>query len=279
MIIESYLRLIKEAVDMSHISNEDFRDIFIQTFRAWLREKAPDAEKTYALTYLLKKFGKKFVLEMNLIDRDDDYEDITDFDDLDYRNRTLIDFGRRLVEKEVVKPPKYEEYEKSFMENYGKHFNSIMSYLKLPDYAKLVFEEPQPYVLRGKILVDFPKMIKSDERLKTLYSYEREITEYLKNWFGIQVGDRKYGELNFVMKDIDYNGFEEWLKTEWKTLRKEIKAREGDIFYKFTLEPIQGRLQIRPGFKGGKTSNRYKVERTILEFLKSKGYTNVEVDS
>ena len=143
MSITNYLKLIREAVDVSEIEDQDLFDVFVSTFRDWLKQNHPNVSQKFAITYLIRKFGAEFVESMNLVEESDDE---SPREMIDWSLRAFMEFyTRRMLEKEIVPLPQYETQEKKFLETYGKRFSDIMKYFKLPSYAKLEFEEPEPY--------------------------------------------------------------------------------------------------------------------------------------
>ena len=244
--IHHFIKLIKESIDVEDLTDSDFFDIFVTAFKEWMNQKKPEVNKRLAFSYLLRKYGQEFLLDMNLIDRESDYDDYSSgIDSWDIKK-----FGKELVKKGIVEMPEFVASEERFLDLYKKGFDLILSRVPLPSYAKYHFEEKNPFNLFGNINVDVNKMIRSEEKLRPQSSYRSDIEKYLENYLGIEFGESKYGLLNFYFHDIVFDNFEQFKKKELKEIKSELKKIDMfHIVHSLKVEVGRGEITIKITFK------------------------------
>ena len=103
------------------------------------------------------------------------------------------------------------------------YFKFFIDELNIPQYAKLTFVEEKPNEVDGRLKIDWNEMLKSESSPISPYHLERKLTNKIKDFLGLNLGNIHHGELDFrIRREIDYDGLDLWKKN---ILNKVVKKR------------------------------------------------------
>jgi hypothetical protein len=267
--------------DLSQYDDNDFLDVFISLFRNWLGNKLGEDVKKYPFSYLLNKFGQKF-LEETFGDQYSKYFG----NDRDVRigNRyNLTKIGRFLVEFGTYTLPSLRQDIK-FTEKFGKHISRLIEDLKLPRFARMELVEDKPYEVVVNLYIDYPSFLKSEEPSIGTYSNPVEIKfrSALQNYLGVEFGNPVHGKVNLRF-NIQIENEDEWVK---KVLNKEIKKHikqmpGGEYLHSIRFEPKTDKAYLKLIYKESvsRRLHLYEFRHKVEEYLRSLGYTKLLVEN
>jgi hypothetical protein len=146
----------------------------------------------------------------------------------------------------------------------------------------LHLKEDLPWKIEQSLELDFVSRLK-DPEFKRMYSSGilDKFEKYITNYMGIETGNSEHGELEFK-RDYDFlvKGFEEWVKTDYKKLKKEIKlipGAEGVQRIVLELDKRNAEVEMQIVFKSDSRWDRDKEYiNKVKEYITQKGY-NTEV--
>ena len=197
--------------------DEDYVEVFLQYFRPWVKKNHGEEVGEYPLSFLIKKYMKDFVIDNNMIPEDVLYS---------YRNSTsnAANVGKKIVQLGKHKMPTLRPQEK-FTEKYKKPLNFFIEQLNLPDSMEIVLREDTPYKIYGFLKVDWVKFIKSDGDIKyNMDTISKDLTDKIKSFLGVEIGNPTHGQLIFNIRNVEYDGIDEWVKNDLnKVIKKKIK--------------------------------------------------------
>jgi hypothetical protein len=262
--------------DESFYEDSDFVEVGIKLFRNWVKTKHGDEIGEYPLTYLFKKYFNDFIIDsLGPNYRAQSYGSTT---------RKLELIGREYVRRQLISLPTLRPNVK-FTEKYKRVFNFIKSNLKTPDYLDVKFTEESPYDLKMIMTIDYPKMLKSELPKPYVVSiYSDEVTKYLKDFMGTEMGNPIHGQLKFST-EVNIVNEEDWIKTEWnKKIKKGIKEIPETSnklrTIKGTIESGRNRrFDVKLGFtRNTYFSEKHIIKQKIVDYLKSLGYNEDNFD-
>jgi hypothetical protein len=159
----------------------------------------------------------------------------------------------------------------------------LVDNLKLPDFINLQFDEETPNRVRGEVIVDFPKMIKSSDGPKSPYTISKKLLQSFEDYLGVEFGSPVHGKLDFYLNTTPtYVGLDEWIKKEFnKNIKKQIKelplAERNISSLKFILSTNHLKAEIKIGWKrDSRYGEHHKIKEEVRNILKSMGY-NTEI--
>lgn len=261
--------------DFSDIDDLDYYDALFFMFRNWVQQNLSDSEKDAPVSYLLDKFGKRFVLELM-----GDGEFPVD-DNFEINRWNIPRVVQGMVKKGKYKFPTKRKQEK-FTEKFKKHIDYFINELNLPSWAKINLIENVPYKVDFELELDFPEMIKSegDESISP-YNLERKFKNYVEGYLGVEFGNPNYGHLDLDKKNTKFSGLESWVKN---VLNKEIKAKiralpYGRNVHSMKFEPREGRSDLKIIFKSSAGWNgKHEFKKEVLKLLNDMGYKKIGID-
>jgi hypothetical protein len=267
---EGVIKLLLEQA----LEEEDYVHIFLNSFSKWMSEKYPNTFESKPLSFLVKMYVEEFIRDLGLGYNENQYG---------YRTglRKMSQLGRDIFKKGVYKyaslrPTTY------FMEKFGKKIDFFLNKLELPDYVKLNIEEKLPWSINVLMELDFIKRLTNPD-FKSMYASNvaDKIEKFIINYLGVETGNPEHGELEF-RRDHDFivKGFEEWVKTDYKKFRKEIKSLpNANTVQRVTLE-LDKRNGIVSMYLIFKESSLYQTQKdyaqSVKDYAQQKGY-NTEV--
>jgi len=192
--------------------------------------------------------------------------------------KKIISVGREIVRNGAYQLPSLNS-NKKFTERFKKPFLFLVDNLKLPDFINLQFDEETPNRVRGEVIVDFPKMIKSSNGPKSPYRISQKLQKSFEDYLGVEFGSPVHGKLDFYLNTTPiYVGLDEWIKKELnKNIKKQIKelplAERNISSLKFILNTNNIKGEIKIGWKrDARWTEHNKVKEEVRNILKSMGY-------
>ena len=238
-----------------------------------MSEKYTKTFETKPLSYLVKKYTKEFANDLGLGDQGErDY-----FSGL----RLIGKLGREIINKGLYKYASLRP-ETKFTDKFQKKIQYFIDKIELPTYVTLHLKEDLPWKIEQSLELDFVSRLK-DPEFKRMYSSSilDKFEKYFTNYMGIETGNSEHGELEF-RRDFDFlvKGFEEWVKTDYKKLKKEIKSipgAEGVQRIVLELDKRNAEVEMQIVFKSDSRWDRDKEYiNKVKEYITQKGY-NTEV--
>jgi len=269
----NFVSMIVEQVNLSGYEDEDFVEVFLNLFRPWVKSNHGDEVSKYPMSYLVKKYFQEFTTDYNI-----------DSDRYGTTIKKIISAGR-----DIVRYGKYElpslNSNKKFTERFKKHLDYFISNFDVPDYVKFEITEDSPNDVDIMSVVDFQKLIKSDNtNVFSPSSFSKKLREYLENYLGVEFGSPVHGKLDlYIPSSPKYVGVDEWIKTEFnRNIKKQIKelpsANRNISSLKFILRAsyrLGGEIKI--GWKrDSRWSEHHDVKKSVRELLSNMGY-NTEI--
>lgn len=268
-----FVSMIVEQVNLEGYNDEDFVEVFVNLFRPWVKSKHGDEVGKYPMSYLIKKYVEEFASD-NKIQLQTYYGG--------GELKRIVNIGRDIVRKGDHQLPSLNTNTK-FTERFKKPLLFLVDNLKLPDFINLQFDEETPNRVRGEIVVDFPKMIKSSNGPKSPYRISQKLQKSFEDYLGVEFGSPVHGKLDFYLNTTPtYVGLDEWIKKELnKNIKKQIKelplAERNISSLKFILNTNNIKGEIKVGWKrDARWGDHHKVKEEVRNILKSMGY-NLEV--
>ena len=253
---------------MGDYADEDYLEAFLITFRQWITEKLGDESKKYPLSFLLNKYGGQFEKAIGVTGGYPEYEE-----DEGYSSYRLKRVAKELVDKGKYLLPSLNSDVK-FTEKYAKVLSHFIDRLELPDYVTVEFIEDTPNMVKMKVSVDFPTMIKQD-KYKNISpsSIDYKLRKDLESFAGVEFGNPVYGEVNLTHDKLIFKGLDEWVKNVLnKKIKKDIKALVPNLIHGIRFEPYGGQVILKVAFKDSGWSRRSEALKKIREYLQSEGY-------
>ena len=261
---------IVESFNDENYDDEDFVEVFLQYFRPWVKKNHGDEVGEYPLSYLVKKYISDFCND-NGIGPEDTL--------VSYRNNLTnsSNVGRKLVELGKHKLPTLRSNEK-FTERYKKPLAFFIEQMDLPDFIKIVITEDSPFKVYARLDVDWERFIKSkgDRKYKRT-EISKELTDKIKSFLGVELGNPTHGQLSFGFNSVEYVGLDEWVKNDLnKVIKKKIKelpdAKRVIHAIKFSPESQNLGGFIEFSYKDVSWGSKTPLKNKIKELLKSMGY-------
>ena len=268
-----FVSMIVEQVNLEGYNDEDFVEVFVNLFRPWVKSKHGDEVGKYPMSYLIKKYVEEFASD-NKIQLQSYYGG--------GELKRIVNIGRDIVRKGDHQLPSLNTSTK-FTERFKKPLLFLVDNLKLPDFINLQFDEETPNRVRGEIVVDFPKMIKSSNGPKSPYRISQKLQKSFEDYLGVEFGSPVHGKLDFYLNTTPtYVGLDEWIKKEFnKNIKKQIKelplAERNISSLKFILSTNHLKAEIKIGWKRDSRWNDQRIVKdSVKEILSNMGY-NTEI--
>ena len=266
----NFVSMLIEQVNLEGYTDEDFIEVFVNLFRPWVKSNHGDEVGKYPMSYLVKKYIDEFISDIKL--------DVSDFR---YESglKKFVRIGREIVRGGIYQLPSLNS-DKKFTEQYKKHLEFIINYLNLPEYINLKFNEETPNKVYGEAIVDFQKLIKSQDNPPRITLISDNLRKYFDNYLGIEFGSPVHGKLDFYLNSTPtYVGLNAWTKNEFnKNIKKQIKqlpSAERNISSLKLILDNHSRLkaEIKIGWKrDARWSEHNKIKEEVRNILKSMGY-------
>jgi len=267
-----FVSMIVEQVNLDGYTDEDFVEVFVNLFRPWVKSKHGDEVGRYPMSYLIKKHLEEFASDNKI--------ELQRFYGGDLKK--IIEIGRQIVRNGAYQLPSLNT-NKKFTERFKKPFLFLVDNLKLPDFINLKFDEETPNRVRGEVIVDFPKMIKSSDGPKSPYTISKKLLKSFEDYLGVEFGSPVHGKLDFYLNTTPtYVGLDEWIKKEFnKNIKKQIKelplAERNISSLKFILSTNHLKGEIKIGWKRDSRWNDQRIVKdSVKEILSNMGY-NTEI--
>ena len=262
---------IVEDVDTSFYNEEDFIDAFIQVFKPWVIKNHGDELSNHPPSYLFKKYSDEFMNHIGYTGHE-----------RNWRN-SATDIGRYILKKELHSYKNLKQTTK-FTEKFKAPMDALIKGLHLPDYLSLEIGEYEPYEVYAKMIVDFPKLIKSGVNPRDVEKpsyYLEKLKKNVTSFLGPKLGSANFGELDFVdTVPNTNNSVDNWVKNVLnKEIKKKIKelpqAKEFLHSVKFepNLRTLNGEITlIFKQARYGRNFNRGEFIVEVRKLLSDMGY-------
>jgi hypothetical protein len=270
----NFVSMLIEQVNLEGYTDEDFIEVFVNLFRPWVKSNHGDEVGKYPMSYLVKKYIDEFISDIKL--------DVSDFR---YESglKKFAKIGREIVRGGIYQLPSLNSGKK-FTEQYKKHLEFIINHLNLPEYINIKFNEDSPNKVYGEAIVDFQKLLKSQDNPPTIRQIAINLTKFFEDFLGIEFGSPVHGKLDFYLNSTPtYVGLNEWTKNEFnKNIKKEIKnlpsAERNISSLKLILDNHSSlKAEIKIGWKrDSRYGEHHKIKEEVRNILKSMGY-NTEI--
>ena len=267
-----FVSMIVEQVNLDGYNDEDFVEVFVNLFRPWVKTKHGDEVGKYPMSYLIKKHLEEFASDNKI--------ELQRFYGGDLKK--IIEIGRQIVRNGAYQLPSLNT-NKKFTERFKKPLLFLVDNLNLPDFINLQFDEETPNRVRGEVVVNFPKLIKSSNSSKSAYRISQKLQKSFEDYLGVEFGSPVHGKLDFYLNTTPiYVGLDEWIKKELnKNIKKQIKelplAERNISSLKFILNTNNIKGEIKIGWKrDARWTEHNKVKDEVRNILKSMGY-NTEI--
>ena len=262
---------IVEDVDTSFYREEDFMDAFIQVFKPWVIKNHGDELLNHPPSYLFKKYSEEFMEHIGYTGHE-----------RNWRN-SATDIGRYILKKELHSYKNLKQTTK-FTEKFKAPMDALIKGLHLPDYLSLEIGEYEPYEVYAKMIVDFPKLLKSGvnpNEVPRPTEYLEKLKKNVISFLGPKLGSANFGELDFVdTVPNTNNSVDNWVKNVLnKEIKKKIKelpqAKEFLHSVKFepNLRTLNGEITlIFKQARYGRNFNRGEFIAEVRKLLSDMGY-------
>jgi hypothetical protein len=261
---------IVESFNDENYDDEDFVEVFLHYFRPWVKKNHGDEIGEYPLSYLVKKYISDFCVDNGIRP-----EDVT----VTWRNTltNASNIGREFVKAGKYKLPSLRSQAK-FTERYKKPLAFFIEQMDLPDFMKIAITEDSPFKVYARLEVDWERFIKSEgDRKYKMNEISKELTDKIKSFLGVELGNPTHGQLSFNFYGVEYDGIDEWVKNDLnKVIKKKIKelpdAKRVIHGIKFIpgTQNLGGYMEF--SYKDVSWSARKPLKDNIRELLKSMGY-------
>ena len=260
------LSLISESQDFD---DEDYVDAFLTVFKEWLRKNELPSSP---ISMAFNRYSDRFLNEFGMGE-----EDVPR-----WRSGVglMTSIGKKLLQRGVIKIQSLRP-ETKFTEKFARQFKFFIDELNIPQYAKLTFVEEKPNEVDGRLKIDWNEMLKSESSPISPYYLERKLTNKIKDFLGLNLGNIHHGELDFkIRREIDYDGLDLWKKN---ILNKVIKKRiKQEIPLADKIQKIVFKLEDSSEPKATlhlyfndyhiNYQDRVKVRDAIIQLLQGMGY-------
>ena len=202
------LSLISESQDFD---DEDYVDAFLTVFKEWLRKNELPSSP---ISMAFNRYSDRFLNEFGMGE-----EDVPK-----WRSGVglMTNIGKKLLQRGIIKIQSLRP-ETKFTERFARQLKFFIDELNIPQYAKLTFVEEKPNEVDGRLKIDWNEMLKSESSPISPYHLERKLTNKIKDFLGLNLGNIHHGELDFkIRREIDYDGLDLWKKN---ILNKVVKKR------------------------------------------------------
>ena len=267
-----FVSMIVEQVNLEGYTDEDFVEVFVNLFRPWVKSKHGDEVGKYPMSYLIKKHLEEFASDNKI--------ELQRFYGGDLKK--IIEIGRQIVRNGAYQLPSLNT-NKKFTERFKKPLLFLVDNLNLPDFINLQFDEETPNRVRGEVVVNFPKLIKSSNSSKSAYRISQKLQKSFEDYLGVEFGSPVHGKLDFYLNTTPiYVGLDEWIKKELnKNIKKQIKelplAERNISSLKFILNTNHIKGEIKIGWKrDSRYGEHHKIKEEVRNILKFMGY-NTEI--
>ena len=264
----------QDNFDFSDVDDLDYYDALFLMFRNWIQNNLSDSEKDAPISYLLDKYGKKFVSELvgdGIIVLDNDFE---------ISRWNIPRIVQAMVRKGVYKFPTKRKEEK-FTEKFKRQIEYFINELNLPPWAKINLTEKNPYNVNYHMVIDFPQMIKSEkEQHASSHSVEGKLKNYIQGYLGVEFGNPNYGHLDLHKNNTQFDNLDTWVK---EVLNKEIKTKiralpYGRNVHSIKFEPKEGVSDLKIIFKGHASWNgKSEFKQAADKLLKDMGFKRIRI--
>jgi hypothetical protein len=227
-----FVSMIVEEVNVKDYSDEDFIEVFVNYFRAWIKEKHGDEIGEYPMSYLFKKYVKEFESDLELSSERNGYGTL----------HQLSKLGKELVLKGKKTLPNLGKTE-FFTQRFKKHLDFFISNLNIPDFITINIKEDRPYDIKITYDVDFLKLIHSqgvDLSVIDLNTYTQGIINFISTTLGFELGSPAHGKLRIDSNnDGNFIGYTEWYENILPKLKKIVKLKaqkDGRFIHSFKFD-------------------------------------------
>ena len=276
--IKKIVKLVLEQEDDEEYDEMEYYDAFFTGFKKYLQEKKNIDVSKYPLSYLISKYGKSFLKDLEIENYDDDEDD----EDFEISRWRVPAFGREIIKKGYVKVPSMK-LQGTFKETFPKVLDSFIQRLNLPEYVKVEIVEPKPFVLEINSEVDFQKSLKSSEHQYSSYAeaVKKRLEKFLREYLGLQINSRYLGGVEISGANQNKLINDVWFQNELKSIRKQIRGLEGakhihSIRADFNDNSVKLRLTFKDTYGFGFAGKR-KLRDDAQNLLRELGYDNRKV--
>jgi len=276
--IKKIVKLVLEQEDDEEYDEMEYYDAFFTGFKKYLQEKKNVDVSKYPLSYLISKYGKSFLKDLEIENYDDDEDD----EDFEISRWRVPAFGREIIKKGYVKVPSMK-LQGTFKETFPKVLDSFIQRLNLPEYVKVEIVEPKPFVLEINSEVDFQKALKSSEHQYSSYAeaVKKRLEKFLREYLGLQINSRYLGGVEISGANQNKLINDVWFQNELKSIRKQIRGLEGakhihSIRADFNDNSVKLRLTFKDTYGFGFAGKR-KLRDDAQNLLRELGYDNRKV--
>ena len=270
--IINFVSMIVEQVNLEGYTDEDFIEVFVNLFRPWVKSNHGDEVGKYPMSYLVTKYVDEFIKDIK----------VNVYVGYSTGLTKIVKIGREIARKGIYQLPSLNSGKK-FTEQYKKHLKFIVSTLNLPEYITLKFIEDSPNKVEAESIVDFQKLLKSEEIPPSPHQISSDLQKYFGDYLGIEYGSPAHGKMRFYFSSTPtYIGLDEWTKNEFnKKIKKEIKnlpsAEKNISSIKLILNNTRFKVEIKIGWKRDSSwSEHQRIKEEVRNLLKSMGY-NTEI--
>ena len=267
-------------MDLSQYDENDFTDAFVFLFRNWIVNKMGDESKKYPFSFLLKKYGQKF-LDESFGDR---YSKYFSDRDVDFSRYMIPRIGKYFIQSGIHSLPSLRGEEK-FTEKYARHIPRLIKLLEIPSWVKIEIKEDKPNEVVVNLIVDYPSYLKNDPSSLNLdqYRLQKKLQTILEDYLGVDFGNPVHGELNLSLRIMSENT-ESWIKNVLnKEIKKHIKSMpDGNNVHSIRFEPkTTGNSDMRIVYKENshRHMHQYDFRNKVRDYLKGLGYNKINVEN
>jgi len=277
--IKKIVKLVLEQEDDEEYDEMEYYDAFFTGFRKYLQEKKNVDVSKYPLSYLISKYGKGFLKDLEIVDYGDDDDDDEDFQISRWR---VPSYGKEIIKKGYVKIPSLK-LQGTFKGTFPKVLDNFIQRLNLPEFVKVEIVEPKPFVLEINAEVDFQKALKSSEYQYSSYaeSVKKRLEKFLREYLGLQINSRYLGGVEISGANQNKLIDDVWFQNELKSIRKQLRQLGGatnihSIRADFNDNSVKLRLTFKDTLGFGFAGKR-KLRDDAQNLLRDLGYDNRKV--
>ena len=277
--IKKIVKLVLEQEDDEEYDEMEYYDAFFTGFKKYLQEKKNVDVSKYPLSYLISKYGKGFLKDLEIVDYGDDDDDDEDFQISRWR---VPSYGKEIIKKGYVKIPSLK-LQGTFKETFPKVLDNFIQRLNLPEFVKVEIVEPKPFVLEINAEVDFQKALKSSEYQYSSYaeSVKKRLEKFLREYLGLQINSRYLGGVEISGANQNRLIDDVWFQNELKSIRKQLRQLGGatnihSIRADFNDNSVKLRLTFKDTLGFGFAGKR-KLRDDAQNLLRELGYDNRKV--
>lgn len=279
-LINMVKTIVEQVVDLDSYDALDFEEVFFTMFKNYIVDKLGEDAQNYPFSFLLKKYGKEFIISKLGETIFNSYKRSYS-DDVDYDSRIIQKIGRELVKLSLAKLPSLRK-EYKFTEKYAKHLERLVKMLELPDFVDVEFKEENSHDVKMLLKVDFDDLLKSERGLDR-YSITRNMRELLENYLGVDFESPSYGGLRFDVS-LSVDGIDEWTKNVLnKKIKKHIKSEipDSNMLHSIRFKPkTDGHSELTLHYKDMTPwGKKNEIKNAVVTYIKSLGYNRISVDN